>query len=158
MTLRIISVVKNRLNKEDIKRNRIGAPKCRWTLDAEEYAKYGDLGLKNAEEHLDMLAALLKEHHIKLTVAIYPWPYQIYHRDLSSIQVQHWRQWAVKSKTLLINLFPYFINDEPWEKVLEEYFIPGDLHWNSRGHALVAEEFLEHWEPAIPEHAYAATQ
>ena len=27
--------------------------------------------------------------------------------------------------------------------VLEEYFIPGDVHWNERGHELIVEGFLQ---------------
>ena len=31
--------------------------------------------------------------------------------------------------------------------VIGRYFIPGDVHWNADGHALVASHFLSVWRP-----------
>ena len=42
-----------------------------------------------------------------------------------------------------MNLAPAFFFAGPAEKVLDELFIEGDVHWNRAGHRLVANEFLK---------------
>jgi len=39
------------------------------------------------------------------------------------------------------------------DSVLEKYFIPGDVHWNKRGHEFVAENFLRFSEAGMASEA-----
>lgn len=114
-----------------------------WTVDPEAFETYGRKGLINAEKHMNLLLELLRANGIKLTISVYPWPDQIYRHDLDSKQVQFWEAWAKKNHVLFINHFPDFINEKNWREMLDEYFIPGDVHWNAKGHRLVAERFLK---------------
>lgn len=117
-----------------------------WTMNEDAYNDYGKEGVELALERMSMLRVLLKQKGIKLTLAVYPWPDQIWYKDLNSKQVAIWKRWAEENNAEFINLFPYFINDLQPLETLEKYFIVGDIHWNGTGHKLVAESFLEHFQ------------
>ena len=117
-----------------------------WTYDDEALERYGKLGLEKATGHMDQLAALLSTYGIKLTVVVYPWPNQIFQRDKDSLQIRHWRAWSTRNSAGFIDLFPYFIDDRDAEQVIRDHFIPGDIHWNQKGHEVVARGFLENFE------------
>ena len=118
-----------------------------WTVDNKIYNEYGKQGVVLAKKHMTRLSGLLKQHDIKLTVAVYPWPDQIMHKDLNSKQVSVWKTWAQSHDAEFINLFPYFINKTEPMEVLRKNFIVGDVHWNAEGHKLVAKGFLENFSP-----------
>lgn len=114
-----------------------------WTVDRALYNEYGKIGLDKMKESMDRLHALLAERGIALTIAVYPWPDQIAHRDLDSIQVRFWQKWAEENGVRFFNLFPVFIKGQIPEDSLRKYYIKGDVHWNAAGHRLVAESFLD---------------
>jgi len=80
---------------------------------------------------------------------VYPWKKQIWDGDLNCIQVKCWKQFCINNHIRFINLFPLFINNTPAWRIVNEYFIEGDNHWNKNGHKLVADflypEFEKSW-------------
>ena len=108
-----------------------------WTLDEKLFDEFGQKGLKIAASHMQQLKQLLDKHNIPLTVVVYPWPDQVYNRDLQSKQVVFWDNWSKQNKVKFINLFPIFINGNDAEQTIKKYNIHGDVHWNSAGHAAV---------------------
>ncbi|MBW2273652.1 MAG: SGNH/GDSL hydrolase family protein [Deltaproteobacteria bacterium] len=134
----------------DITTRRYGDGRRRglWTVDAAAFEKYGRIGLEHMSENMSALHALLQEHGIALTVAIYPWPEQVLAGDLESIQVTHWRAWCEQRDIPLVDYFPVFIRGQSrrqHEKMLERFYMPGDVHWTEKGHERVAEIFLENY-------------
>ena len=124
----------------------LGMRQSMWTIDDKIYQEYGELGLGRATHHMNLLHNLLEENDVELTVAVYPWPDQIFNNDLNSIQVKHWQAWVEEKDVEFLNYFPSFIKNDCDEKcryqVIEDYFIKGDTHWNANGHKLIADEFL----------------
>ena len=118
----------------------INSNKALWTVDKAYYAKYGEAGLKKAQANMLNLKKLLDKHHIKLTLAIHPWPAQIFHDDLDSIQVTEWQDFCAANGIDFINLFPYFIskNHDENKRAILEYYIENDMHWNEKGNQKVA--------------------
>ncbi len=116
-----------------------------WTTDAATYASYAPVGLARSDRAMNDLAALLAARGIRLTVAVYPWPVQIFARDRDSLQVSHWREWSRQHGADFLDLFPRFIGDDPPARVYDALFIPGDCHWNAAGHRVVADAFLDHY-------------
>lgn len=116
-----------------------------WTIDPAIYAQYGARGLAEAQRHMTMLHDLVARYGIGMTLVVYPWPDQIAHRDLDSVQVRTWQGWAAARSVPFLNLFPAFIRSgtDPKETI-RRYYIPGDVHWNEAGHHLVAEQFLHY--------------
>jgi len=93
-----------------------------------------------------LLYDLLKDHEIKLLIGVYPWPDQIVNNDLNSIQVRFWENWAKERNVRFANFFPCFIRGDASRQAnyatLDAYFINGDVHWNEKGHQLIADSFL----------------
>ncbi|MDY6825245.1 MAG: SGNH/GDSL hydrolase family protein [Thermodesulfobacteriota bacterium] len=123
----------------------------RWTIDKDLEDEFAAAGLQECAHNMDKLYALCKAHGIRLTVAVYPWPDQILHNDLNSRQVAFWRRWAEAHDVQLINHFPQFVSKNSTtaevRRILDAYFIPGDLHWNAAGHRLIAAHFLDVFQP-----------
>lgn len=129
------------LRNDEDKYYGISLTRSLWTVNEEIYRRYGKIGLTRARAHMDQLKKLVADFGISMTLVIYPWPDQIFHKDLDSLQVQFWKGWAKQSGVKLVNLFPVFISlHEDPKRIISQYYIQGDVHWNDRGHRLVAEE------------------
>ncbi len=115
-----------------------------WTYDDTHWQAFGELGRKRAVADMEGLLALLKKRGIGLTLAVYPWPDQLFRDPQAPRHVDFWRDWSRTNGVPFIDLFPVFTNDKPRD-VLERYFIPYDFHWNAKGHKLVAETFLREY-------------
>jgi hypothetical protein len=122
-----------------------------WTVREDIYAAFGQGGLAKADRYMNKLYQLIQSHKLEMSIAVYPWPDQIFNNDLESIQVQFWREWAKKHSVAFFNFFPIFILSEGNPKdILKQYFIQGDVHWNEKGHLLIAKNFLEMWQKTSP--------
>ena len=139
--------------REDSKKLSSGRARARWTVDDKLYEAYGQEGLARAAENMTRLYELLSKHGIRLTIAVYPWPDQIVSNDIESIQVSYWKKWAQARDVPVLNYFPCFVKGDGGDAVLDEYFIPGDVHWNERGHRLIAENFLRFRETGMTSEA-----
>jgi len=117
-----------------------------WTTDEEFLRQYGEIGLNQGREAMDRLAELCRARKVRLLVAVYPWPDQIFRNDRDSLQVRFWGDWARTNQVEFLDLFPAFLPEPHTEarvrEVLASRFIPGDVHWNEAGHQTVAEAFL----------------
>jgi lysophospholipase L1-like esterase len=117
-----------------------------WTYNDDHWREFGKAGRKSARQDMDGLLALLRERGIALTLAVYPWPDQLYHDPKAPRYQGFWRDWAEANGVPFISLFPAFTDANPRD-VLERLFIPYDFHWNADGHKLVAKTFLEKFTP-----------
>lgn len=118
----------------------------RWTMDDKLYQEYGKTGLALAQQHMSALKQLLDKHQIKMTLAVYPWPDQIYAHNYPNRQSQTWQAWSQENHVPFIDLFPAFMQGDA-EQTIRTYYINGDVHWNEKGHAFVAEQFLKSFTP-----------
>lgn len=112
--------------------------KSRWVHDDDDWQSHGEQGMSQAIRSMDQLQDYLASKGIGLNIMIYPWPDQIIRRDLDCRQVRAWTAWADRRNVDLVNLFPEFIGALPPKETLRRCFIPGDVHWNRSGHAVVA--------------------
>lgn len=108
-----------------------------WTLDDKLYTEFGEKGLKTAATHMLQLKSYLDKKHIPLTLAVYPWPDQIFNNDIESKQVVFWRNWSAQNKVEFINLFKIFIPSANPENTIRKHYINGDVHWNTTGHKAI---------------------
>lgn len=120
-----------------------------WTFDDDRWRAYGKQGRARAARDMDGLWEMLRNRGIGLTLAVYPWPDQLFHDAEAPRHQGFWRDWAADKNVPFISLFPVFSKDTP-RAVMERYFIPFDFHWNAEGHKLVAETFLEQFAPRPP--------
>ena len=130
-------------------RDLFGRDRGSWTLEEPSFERIGRPGLKQAEAAMDRLVALAQRHGKSLTIVVHPWPAQIVAHDQASKQVLFWRQWTERRRIPFINMFPPFVNErDPWD-VLEEYYLPWDVHLNEAGHRRYADEFLRAFRPRL---------
>ena len=126
----------------------IGRHRGSWTFDSNIYKEYGERGLNIGAKHMDKLLQLLTKHKIKMTLAVYPWPDQIYYDTVDSKQVLFWENWTNKNKVRFINHFNDFflLKDRIGaQRLIEEYYIPGDIHFNEKGNIRIKEYFLDQY-------------
>ncbi len=114
-----------------------------WTDDERSYDAWGKKGVDLAVGNMDKLYRLCKDHGIKLTVAVYPWPHQIKARDIDSKQVAVWKKFTQDRGLAFIDYFPDFIGSSSPDSIIQKYFIKGDVHWNEAGHGLIAQGWLD---------------
>ena len=74
------------------------------------YAPLGvDGGIERTLVHMQALADLLAQHHIALTVAVYPWPLSLAQKDPGGRWVAMWRKFCVTNCKTFIDTFPDFV-------------------------------------------------
>ncbi len=105
----------------------------------------------------------LAKRNIPISVVVYPWPTQIVHDTADSRQVRIWREWCEGKCKRFVSLFPAFFAVKEQCPRLEpgcwylDYFIFGDIHYNSAGNALVAEVVTKSLSETPPEKRVAAS-
>jgi hypothetical protein len=115
-----------------------------WPNKQSAWDEWGREGLSLCERYMTELQKLCAQHGIRLTIVIYPSPYQLTGSNLAGIPVTFWRAFAEERGTGFLNLFPFFIDSDPPQTVYAKYFIQGDGHWNEAGNRHVAEAVLKH--------------
>ena len=121
------------------------------------YAPLGvDGGIAKEKTKMYSLWQELKQHHIPLTVVVYPYPGQVVHDTVDSRQVLIWRQWCEDKCKRFISLFPAFLSardscpqDQPGCWYINNYIF-GDFHYNATGNALVAHIIINSLEKDPP--------
>jgi hypothetical protein len=100
-----------------------------------------DGGIERAKRNMGLLADLLSQRAIPLTVVVYPWPQQLAHGNRDSRQVSLWRGFCRNRCKAFIDLFPaFFAAKEANTDWYERLFIFGDVHYSQAGNALVFQE------------------
>ena len=143
----LLFIEKIKHNKNNSTKTEAETPPARssWIVDKKEFDSWGREGLSLADKHMELLFELCKKHNIKMNIAVYPWPEQIANKDLNSIQVKHWEDFAKKRHIGFIDYFPYFINNADPKSVITDKFIPDDVHWSEKGHRLIADILYKYW-------------
>ncbi len=118
-----------------------------WTMDKALYNEFGEKGLNTGAKHMLQLKELLDKQQIPLTIAVYPWPDQIYNNDIDSKQILFWHNWSKTNKVEFINLFSAFMPATSPEKTIRQYYIKGDVHWNEFGHQQVYQALKIRMQP-----------
>jgi lysophospholipase L1-like esterase len=102
-------------------------------------------------KYMDKLLRLTRDNNIKLTIAVYPWPFQVWYEDLNSVHVKTWEEWSRRNNVNFINYFPDFISKGLTNKkkleLMKKYYIPVDVHFNKQGNKVIAKKFLEKYFP-----------
>jgi hypothetical protein len=103
-----------------------------------------DGAIRVTVDWMDRLHRLLQARGIGMSVGVYPWPQQLHHNDEHSSHVKLWRDWCRGRCTHFIDAYPDFfaMKREQGERWYAHAFIPGDVHYNERGNAILAARVL----------------
>ena len=119
----------------------------KWTVSDELMLDFGTRGLAQSALYMERLGDLLRSYGIKLTLAVYPWPTQVWYRDKESVQVTYWREWAIAHEVDFISHFSDFVlggSEQDRVDFIWEHYIWGDVHLNENGHQLIAKRLIEY--------------
>lgn len=118
---------------------------------------YGDGGVKKGIEQslkaMELLSNLLNQKGIALSIGVYPWPAQILFDVAESEQVRIWREFCRTRCVNFYNSFETFFSlkgKTSANKVIDDFFIAGDVHHNARGAAVIAADFLKQFKRVVP--------
>ena len=115
-----------------------------WIDDPEVRKRWGDDGLVIAKAYMRLLIGLARERGIRVSMGIYPGAMNI-GMDTRFYEGE-WTRFAHEQGVPLLNLFePFQALRGTRDEILRDYYIPGDVHWNDRGHRLVAETWFRTW-------------
>ncbi|MBN1363851.1 MAG: hypothetical protein JW976_03510 [Syntrophaceae bacterium] len=118
--------------------------KAYWYVDS-NFKKWGFDGSMLAKLYMNKLVNLCKANNVDVIIAVYPWPEQLKENIVENRHMLLWKEFANEHKIRFINFFAYFMSAEP-NKVIDLYYIPGDIHFNEAGNMLIAQEFLKWFE------------
>ncbi len=122
-----------------------------WLTNEEVYNTWGKRGIELAQRNMFLLYQLCKQHGIGMTIVVYPWPYQVMHQELDSMQVKIWKDFAENLKVEFVNCFPYFIDQGDPRANVRKFFLANDVHWNNEGHILMVDIIMKSVSKIIPE-------
>lgn len=121
--------------------------KGKWTINKEAYNKFGKEGVVLMQIYMNRLLKLLRKHKIGLTIAVYPYPSQVWFEDIDSIHVNIWGKWSQDNNVKFLNYFPEFVSKGLLKseklQILKKYYFPGDVHFNKKGNEVLAQKFIE---------------
>ncbi|MGE4609202.1 MAG: GDSL-type esterase/lipase family protein [Myxococcota bacterium] len=122
-----------------------------WTEQEEMRAlRWVDAGIAICSDFIGRIDALCAERKVAFYLGIYPHPAQLSgDHCVDSEYRMIFRGFARRNGIELIDLFPVFCELRDWP----EYFIDGDIHWNARGHELVAERLFDRIGDALRRNA-----
>ncbi|MDA9663449.1 hypothetical protein N9T65_01060 [Candidatus Pelagibacter sp.] len=95
-------------------------------------------------ETLKKIFFLLKSKNIKLSIGVYPYPYNLLHENNDSNYVKLIENFCKNKCNFFFNSFPVFYeyleNNDKWN-FIENNFIKFSVHHNKRGNLLIMENF-----------------
>ncbi|MEM8894004.1 MAG: hypothetical protein AAGC88_05465 [Bacteroidota bacterium] len=131
---------------ESVGINELMESRARWTWDDETYQQWGKLGLLSARDNVSKILNLCQARNVKVTLAIYPWPEQILKVDEIDRHRESWTVFAEEMGLDLIDHYPEFLVGAP-SQVIVSHFFEGDVHWNHRGHRVIADRLVRFLDP-----------
>lgn len=102
---------------------------------------------------MNLVSDLLKKNNVQMSLAVYPWPDTIFYDKTENINYKMWKEFCHLRCKNFYNLNKIFFNKlktTSKNKVITDYFIEGDFHFNKEGSKIVADEFLKQYSNNKP--------
>jgi len=112
-----------------------------WTemdADSEDLFWVG-VGIEKCKNGILEIANLCADQGTTFSFAIYPYPVQLSGDKKGQEYRRTFSEFAGENSITMLDFFPEFLQRESWG----DYFIEGDIHWNARGHELIAETLFQ---------------
>ena len=124
-----------------------------WTrnIDSPHFGKAGVLGaIQKNLEYMRNMKKMLDERNIKMTIAVYPWPTQLFLENRSHLGVKIWKDFCIKEDCYnFIDANPCFFDEiqkSSKREVIKKYYIHGDIHFNEEGNKIMFEIINTHFK------------
>lgn len=121
-----------------------------WARGGTPKPEGAERGSSLALAHMEQLAALCRSRGIRMSIAVYPWPETLRAHALDAPYRTLWLRFARARGIAVLDYFPAFFAatgcDRPEARACEAgirtHYFAGDIHFNERGHQLIADEWL----------------
>jgi hypothetical protein len=127
--------------------NLADANRLAWAASDRELEAWGRHGLARLSRSLDRIVDYCAAHGSMVAFVLYPWP-KLIGPGAETTQVAGYRahiaRLAAARGVPVLDLFPVFRTED-----LDRLFIPGDVHWNVKGHELIAQQLAPFIEPLL---------
>lgn len=129
----------------------LNSPRSSWTYkyDKKIYNNYElSESKKMLIDRMTLVYDLLKQNNIQMSLAVYPWPDTLYYDISKNIHYEMWKDFCYLKCKNFFNLNEVFfnkINSSSKNKVISEYFLEGDFHFNKNGSKLIADELIKQY-------------
>ena len=133
---------------EPARERHLYAERALWSEDPALYERWGRAGVALVKRDLLRIRDLCAAHQTRFSVVIYPWPQQLRAAVVPDREERLFGGFAWSNGIHYVNLFEDFRAYGNWK----ELFIDGDVHWNARGHAFVADALARRFSGARERH------
>ena len=97
---------------------------------------------------MDLVYNLLKKNDIEMSLAVYPWPGTLYYDNRENIHFKMWKEFCNQKCKHFFDFNKIFFDESEKlgkNKVITNYYIKGDFHFNKKGSEEIANEFLKQY-------------
>ena len=97
--------------------------------------------------YLDQIHKILDQKGIDFSLAIYPWPGNIFHNINTSDYQNYFQNYCKKKCKYFLNYFEDFdilVKNNSKNKVIKDYFFYGDMHYNEKGNYVIAKKLIDY--------------
>jgi hypothetical protein len=146
------SIYQNKKSKNKVFKDILNNSRSEWTYS---YNKNNFKGLEFNKailvplNNMAKLHELLSENSIDLSVAVYPWPGTLKNDNVNNKQVEIWKKFCLNRCKKFYNFMPILFSKVDKNNFYSSYkdlFIINDVHFNSNGHRIIANEFLSQYK------------
>jgi hypothetical protein len=134
----------------------LNSPRSSWTYRYDKKI-YNNFEIKESKalliSRMNLVSDLLKKNNVQMSLAVYPWPDTIFYDKTENINYKMWKEFCHLRCKNFYNLNKIFFNKlktSSKNKVITDYFIEGDFHFNKEGSKIVADEFLKQYSNNKP--------
>ena len=99
-------------------------------------------------DRMSLVYNLLKKNNIKMSLAVYPWPGTLYYDKSENIYSKMWEEFCNQRCNHFYDFNKIFFDKleiSNKNKVIDDYYIEGDFHFNENGSQVIADEFLKQY-------------
>ena len=117
---------------------------------------YDDQQFKDTIEHIDRMIKhvtivedILNQNNIKFNLILLPHPVSLFHGTLYNKTAEIFKNFCINRCNRFINIYSPLFKDKnkltfsEAEKLVSQYYLEGDFHFNKKGHDLIFKEILE---------------
>ena len=121
-----------------------------WLNKDIETTKINGKSLKKIHEetkfYVEQIYNILKERNIKFSLAIYPWPQNLFNTRNNSFYRDEWKNFCMLRCEYFFDFFKEFekkLKNDTFENIYKKYYFWGDIHFNKTGNRLIGEKLIK---------------
>jgi len=97
--------------------------------------------------YLDQIQQILEQKEIDFSLAIYPWPGNIFYNKNTAAYQNYFQKYCKIKCKYFFNYFDDFeilVKNNGKNKVIKDYFFYGDMHFNEKGNYVIAKKLINY--------------